>query len=262
MPPLRGSGFTDLMADAARAARLEAVPSARGDQFASVQRPSRLRLSRLLQSRRLPHQREEFDRGHHHPGRDEDQEPDDFRSRARDAGSYPDANGHVTGVTYMKDGRNIFSPPRWCCSRPTPTKTRGCCCFRSRKRIRTGLSNNHGQVGRHYFGHSGRAASARCFRSTSTSGTERPRKPPRSTIGPTTTTITPASASSAGRVCTPHTEMHPIEAAGHEHVRPRARRGARNGRPSSARTPRAGRRRICRPRPFPTSTRFSISTPR
>ena len=32
-------------------------------------------------------------------------------------------------------------------------KRRGCCCFQSRRRIPNGLSNNHGQVGRHYFSH-------------------------------------------------------------------------------------------------------------
>ena len=42
---------------------------------------------------------------------------------------------------------------RSCCSPASPTRTRGCCCCRSRTAFPNGLSNNHKQVGRHYFSH-------------------------------------------------------------------------------------------------------------
>ena len=47
------------------------------------------------------------------------------------------------------------------CWPATRTKTCGCCCSRNRKPFPNGLSNNHGQVGRHYFSHNtGGAVSA------------------------------------------------------------------------------------------------------
>ena len=57
-------------------ARLASVPRAGGDQFADLRRPAGLPLSRLLQPRRLPRQRQEFDRGQH-----------DSEGRSRPAGS-------------------------------------------------------------------------------------------------------------------------------------------------------------------------------
>ena len=69
------------------------------------------------------------------------------------------SDGRVTGVTYHEEtARNIFNRRAWCCSRLTPTKTRACLLLSKSKAYPNGLSNNHGQVGRHYFGHWIRAA--------------------------------------------------------------------------------------------------------
>ena len=64
---------------------LASISSARRDQYPAARPPSRLRVSRLLQRRRMPRQRQELDRGHHDSSGARHQEPDDLRSGARDA---------------------------------------------------------------------------------------------------------------------------------------------------------------------------------
>ena len=79
MPPLRDTEFTDMMGAAAKKmgwkpfrgpAAINSVPY-RG-------RPG-VRLSRLLRSRRVPYQREEFDCGDDHSRSRQDEESDDCR---------------------------------------------------------------------------------------------------------------------------------------------------------------------------------------
>ncbi len=49
-----------------------------------------------------------------------------------------DANGRVTGVTYLKDGREVIQPAAAVLSRAaTCTRTCACCCCRNRARTRT-----------------------------------------------------------------------------------------------------------------------------
>ena len=69
MPPLRGTGFTDLMAAAARS--LGWKPFAGPAQINSRAVPGSLavHVPRLLQPRRLPRGRKERDQRHHHPAR-------------------------------------------------------------------------------------------------------------------------------------------------------------------------------------------------
>ena len=70
------------------------------------------------------------------------------------------------------------------------------------KAFPNGLSNNHGQVGRHYFSHNQRsAASTRSSRAISTPGTACRRRASPWTTGPTTTSTTPGSTSSAAATC-------------------------------------------------------------
>ena len=51
MPPLRGTGFTDMMASAARGLGWHPVPRSGGDQFRPLPEPRRVRLSRVLRAR-------------------------------------------------------------------------------------------------------------------------------------------------------------------------------------------------------------------
>ena len=67
MPPLRGTEFTEHDGDDGAQARLASVPRPGRDQLADLRGPPGLHVSRLLQPRRLPRQREELDRGDHDP---------------------------------------------------------------------------------------------------------------------------------------------------------------------------------------------------
>ena len=120
-------------------ARLASVPRPGGDQLADLRRPPGLPLSRLLQPRRLPRQRQELDRGEHHP--------QGARDRAAQRGDAGDRHPHrrrrkerprAAASPISRAARNISSPPTWCCSPATPTRTCACCCCRSRSRSPTG----------------------------------------------------------------------------------------------------------------------------
>src|ERR1035438_3753052 len=63
-------------------------------------------------------------------------------------GSKPTPMGAPPECATSATGRNISSRRRSCCSRVILMKTPACCCFRNRRYN----PNNHGQVGRHYFG--------------------------------------------------------------------------------------------------------------
>jgi len=64
-----------------------------------------------------------------------------------------DGNGKVTGVTYIRDGKEYFQPAKVVLvSSYTYENTRLLLLSKS-KAYPNGLSNNHGQVGKHYFGH-------------------------------------------------------------------------------------------------------------
>ena len=68
MPPLRGTGFTEMMADAAHRSRLASVRRTGGHQLRALPGSRGLPVSRVLQSRRLPSRREELDGGVASPG--------------------------------------------------------------------------------------------------------------------------------------------------------------------------------------------------
>ena len=64
-----------------------------------------------------------------------------------------DSNGRVTGVQYLKDGKEYFQPASVVLlSSYTYENTRLLLLSKS-KAYPNGLSNNHGQVGKHYFSH-------------------------------------------------------------------------------------------------------------
>jgi gluconate 2-dehydrogenase alpha chain len=71
-----------------------------------------------------------------------------------------DADGRVTGVLYIKDRKEYFQPAKVVLlAGYTYENTRLLLLSKSRA-YPNGLANNHGQVGRHYFGHWGTAGGA------------------------------------------------------------------------------------------------------
>ena len=153
MPPLRGTGFTDMMADAARKLGWHPFPGTGRDQFAALSEPARRACitatapaagatSAPRARRRSPPFRRRSDQAPH--GRHRGARHDDRGRRQR-----PRDRRHLSQGRH----RSTSSRRTSCCWPATSTKTCACCCSRSRRRFPKGLSNNHGQVGRHYFSH-------------------------------------------------------------------------------------------------------------
>ena len=64
-----------------------------------------------------------------------------------------DANGLVTGVTYLTDGAEYFQPAKVVLLASYTYENTRLLLLSKSKAYPKGLSNNHGQVGRHYFSH-------------------------------------------------------------------------------------------------------------
>jgi gluconate 2-dehydrogenase alpha chain len=122
------------------------------------------------------------------------------------------SDGRVTGVSYVKDGKEYFQPARVVLLASYTYENSRLLLLSQSKAYPKGLSNNHGQVGRHYFAHYQGGVTA---------------------LFPFDINIwygTPAQAAAVddwaddnydhtgvgfigGTTLQPHTEMHPIEAA-------------------------------------------------
>jgi gluconate 2-dehydrogenase alpha chain len=211
MPPLRGSGFTDHMADVARQLGWKPFrpPAAinsqeyggrpgcafhgycnRGGCHISAKNSTAVTtIPAALKTKNLT----VFDRAH---------------VTRIVAG----ADGRVTGVAYLRDGKEYFQPARVVLLASYTYENSRLLLLSKSKAYPNGLSNNHGQVGRHYFGHWQSGVTA---------------------VFPYDINVwygTPAQASAVddwaddnydhsglgfigGSTLQPHTEMHPIEAA-------------------------------------------------
>jgi len=211
MPPLRGSGFTDHMADAARLLGWKPFrpPAAinsqeyggrpgcafhgycnRGGCHISAKNSTAVTtIPAALKTKNLT----VFDRAH--------------VTRIVSG-----TDGRVTGVTYLRDGKEYFQPARVVLLASYTYENSRLLLLSKSKAYPHGLSNNHGQVGRHYFGHWQSGVTA---------------------VFPYDINVwygTPAQASAVddwaddnydhsglgfigGSTLQPHTEMHPIEAA-------------------------------------------------
>jgi len=64
-----------------------------------------------------------------------------------------DANGRATGVTYLTDGAEYFQPAKVVLLASYTYENVRLLLLSKSKAFSNGLSNNHGQVGRHYFSH-------------------------------------------------------------------------------------------------------------
>ncbi len=69
-------------------------------------------------------------------------------------------SGRVTGVTYIKDNREYFQPAKVVLLAGYTYENSRLLLLSKSKAYPRGLANNHGQVGRHYFGHWGTAGGA------------------------------------------------------------------------------------------------------
>jgi len=63
------------------------------------------------------------------------------------------SNGRVTGVQYLREGKEYFQPARVVLLASYTYENSRLLLLSKSKPYPNGLSNNHGQVGRHYFGH-------------------------------------------------------------------------------------------------------------
>jgi gluconate 2-dehydrogenase alpha chain len=70
------------------------------------------------------------------------------------------ADGRVTGVTYIKDKKEYFQPAKVVLLGSYTYENSRLLLLSKSKAYPRGLANNHGQVGRHYFGHWGTGAGA------------------------------------------------------------------------------------------------------
>ncbi len=211
MPPLRGSGFTDHMMDTAKQLGWKAFrpPAAinsepyqgrpgcafhgycnRGGCHISAKNSTAVTtIPRAMKTKNLTI----FDLAH---------------ARRIEV----DEQGRVSGVTYLRGGKEYFQPARVVLLASYTYENTRLLLLSKSKAYPNGLSNNHGQVGRHYFGHWQNSATA---------------------LFPFDINVwygTPAQAAAVdefaddnydhsqvgfigGTTLQPHTEMHPIEAA-------------------------------------------------
>ena len=145
---------------------------ARGDPLACVSRRRPAVRTAASAARRLLHEREGADERRLHPVGREDEEPQGRPARRR-ARIEVDDQGRATGVLYLKNGREYFQPAKVVVMPPTRTGTRGPASSRPRRPFPNGLSNNHGQVGKHYIAHGSVGRATGWFpgkRSTATAG--------------------------------------------------------------------------------------------
>ena len=152
MPPLRGSGFSDLMMKAAKELGWKAyVPPAAinsqpfkgrpgcayhgycsrgGCHIGAKNSTAVTTIPEAMKTKNLTI----FDKAH-----------------VRRIETAPD--GKAAGVTYIRDGKEYFQPARVVMAGGYTYENSRLLLLSKSKAYPRGLSNNHGQVGRHYFGH-------------------------------------------------------------------------------------------------------------
>jgi choline dehydrogenase-like flavoprotein len=189
--------FTEMMA-APRASSAGIRSRARGHQLARYQKPLGVHVSRLLQPRRLSRRRQGLDRRH-----------DDSRS-AGDTASLESSRERTSrrsrstqrardGVNYVKGGPSTSSRRKSCCSPAIPTRTRAAAALEV-EGVPEWAVEQPRPVGAHYFSHNQIGGVTALFPRTLNSWYGLPAQGVASTTGPTTTSITPASTSSAAAI--------------------------------------------------------------
>jgi gluconate 2-dehydrogenase alpha chain len=152
MPPLRGSGFTDLMAASARALGWHPFPG-----------PAAINSERY-QGRSACMYHGYCNRGGCHVDAKNSTAVTTIpraqatgrlkvTTRAHVTRIEVDAGGHVSGVTYVTDGTEYFQPAKVVLLASYTYENSRLLLLSNSNGFPKGLSNNHGQVGRHYFSH-------------------------------------------------------------------------------------------------------------
>ena len=152
MPPLRGTGFTEMMAEAARKLGWHAFPG----PAAVNSRPYQNRASCVYHGY--------CNRGGCHVNAKGSTAVTTI-PKALDTGRLTvvtrahvttievDRNGRVSGVNYVKDGNEYFQPADVVLLASYVYENVRTLLLSKSSAYPNGLSNNHGQVGRHYFSH-------------------------------------------------------------------------------------------------------------
>ncbi|HEU5257900.1 MAG TPA: GMC family oxidoreductase [Vicinamibacterales bacterium] len=152
MPALRGTGFTDMMAGAARTLGWHSFPG-----------PAAIN-SRTYQNRAGCAYHGYCNRGGCHvkakgstavttiPKAQETGRLE-VVTQATTTAINVDANGRVSGVTYLKDGTEYFQPADVVLLAAYVYENVRLLLLSTSRAFPNGLANNHGQVGRHYFSH-------------------------------------------------------------------------------------------------------------
>ena len=152
MPPLRGCGFTDLMAAAARTLGWHPFPG-----------PAAIN-SQRYQNRSACMYHGYCNRGGCHVDAKNSTAVTTIPkaqatgrlkvvTRAHATAIEVDASGRAAGVTYVTDGMEYFQPARVVLLASYTYENVRLLLLSKSKPYPNGLSNNHGQVGRHYFSH-------------------------------------------------------------------------------------------------------------
>jgi gluconate 2-dehydrogenase alpha chain len=152
MPPLRGSGFTDLMAATARALRWQPFPG-----------PAAIN-SQRYQNRSACMYHGYCNRGGCHVDAKNSTAVTTIPraqatgrlkvvTRARVTSIEVDNSGRITAVTYDIDGTEYVQPAKAVLLASYTYENVRLLLLSRSKAYPNGLSNNHGQVGRHYFSH-------------------------------------------------------------------------------------------------------------
>jgi len=162
MPPLRGCGFTDLMAASARALGWHPFPG-----------PAAIN-SQRYQNRSACMYHGFCNRGGCHVDAKNStaittipkaQATSRLKvvTRAHVTSVDVDANGRVTGVTYLVDGAEFIQPAKVVLVAGYTYENVRLLLLSKSKAFPNGLANNHGQVGRHYFSHNQTAGVSALF---------------------------------------------------------------------------------------------------
>jgi gluconate 2-dehydrogenase alpha chain len=152
MPPLRGTGFTDLMAASARTLGWHPFPG-----------PAAIN-SQRYQGRSACMYHGYCNRGGCHVDAKNSTAVTTIpkaqatgrlkiATRAHVTRLEVDGNGRASGVTYVTDGTEYFQPARVVLLSSYTYENTRLLLLSPSKAFPNGLSNNHGQVGRHYFSH-------------------------------------------------------------------------------------------------------------